>query len=69
MLSDDPTLYFEEKKSADILNCQTEVKYIKNWLIYNRFLLIICYMLINSRTIINMYLNNTNIERVTFIHC
>ena len=38
ILSDDTTLYFE-KISTEILNCQTVVKDINNWLIYNRFLL------------------------------
>ena len=64
MFADDTNLYFENK-SAEILNynCQTELKNINKWLIYDityRLSLHLnknCYMLINSRTIINMWLN------------
>ena len=52
-----------------ILNyiCQTELKNINKWLIYNRLSINkTCFMSINSRTIININLNNRNIERVTF---
>ena len=70
MFADDTTLYFENT-SAEILNyiCKTELKYINKWLFYNRLSLNLnktCFMSINSRTIININLNNRNIERVTF---
>ena len=70
MFADDTTLYFENT-SAELLNyiCQTELKNINKWLIYNRLSLNLnktCFMSINSRTIININLNNRNIERVTF---
>ena len=58
-------LYFENT-SAEILNYifQTELKNINKWLIYNRLSLHLnktCFMSINSRTIININLNNRNI--------
>ena len=70
MFADDTTLYFENT-SAELLNyiCQTELQNINKWLIYNRLSLNLnktCFMSINSRTIININLNNRNIERVTF---
>ena len=58
MFADDK--YFENTK---------ELKNINKWLIYNRLSLNLnktCFMSINSRTIININLNNRNIERVTF---
>ena len=75
MFAEDITFYFENK-SAKILNlviklnfnCQTDLKYINKWLIYNRLLLYkTCYILINLRIIININLNNINIERLNFI--
>ena len=48
--------------------CQTELKNINKWIIYNRLSLNLnktCFMSINSRTIININLNNRNIEIVT----
>ena len=70
IFEDDTTLYFENT-SAEILNYiyQTELKNINKWLIYNRLSLNLnktCFMSINSRTIININLNNKNIERETF---
>ena len=46
--------------SAELLNyiCQTELKNINKWLIYNRLSLNLnktCFMSINSRTIINIF--------------
>ena len=72
MFADDTTLYFENK-SAEILNyiCQTELKNINKWLIYNRLSLNLnktCFMSINSRTIININLNNRILKELHFIN-
>ena len=70
MFADDTILYFENKSTEIInYNCQTELKNINKWLLYNRLSLNVnktCYMLINSRTITNINLNNIHIEIVTF---